>query len=154
MSIQRVVTGLSKLVALRAKEVDRLSVDVAARDAECVRYRHHLSQMTALMQSVRTGAPVHPEQAMNDARYRSAMVDLIHQHERQLTRHEALVTSLRADLRIARLRHKQIDVVRCKKVGALESELRVRDRKREDQQASQAWLRMRLSQRRAISHSS
>lgn len=154
MNTERVVAGLSKLVAMRAQEVDRLSADVAARDAEGARYRRHISQMTALMQSVDTGAHVHPAHAMNGARYRSAMADLIHRHERELAQHEASVASLRADLRHARLRHEQIDVVRRKKLSALDLEHRARERKREDQQASQAWLRRRLSQGNATAHPS
>ena len=154
MNTQRVVAGLSKLVAMRAQEVDRIAADVAARDAEGARYRRHISQMTALMQSVETGAHVHPAHAMNGARYRSAMADLIHRHERELALHAASVASLRADLRHARLRHEQIDVVRRKKLTVLDNEQRARARKNEDQQASQAWLRRRLSHGNTTAHPS
>ncbi len=82
------------------------------------------------------------------------MANLIHRHERELAQHEASVASLRADLRHARLRHEQIDVVRRKKLSALDLEHRARERKREDQQASQAWLRRRLSQGNATAHPS
>lgn len=152
MNAQRVVAGLSKLVVMRGKEVERLKVDIAARDAECARYRHHVSRMTLLMQTVDTSTQVHPEHAINGARFRSAITDLIHRHQRQLAMHEALVAGLRADLYRARLRYEQIDRIRSKKVGALEAEQRIRDRKREDQQASQAWLRSRLSRGRSISN--
>ncbi|CAG2378194.1 MULTISPECIES: hypothetical protein [Burkholderia] len=152
MNARHVVAGLTQLVAMRAKEVDRLEIDVAARDAEGARYRHHISQMTLLMQSVDTGTHVHPEHAMNGARYRSALANLIHLHQHQLAKHEALVAGLRADLCRARLRYEQIDRVRSRKLGALELEKRARDRKLEDQQASQAWLRRRLSQQRSISN--
>ncbi|WP_175885468.1 hypothetical protein [Burkholderia sp. BCC0044] len=148
------MTGLSKLVAMRAREVDRLSADIAVCDEQGARYRRHISRMTVLMQSVDTGVHVHPAHAMNGARYRSAMADLIHRHACDLARHEAMVASLRADLSDARLRHERIDVVRRKKVAALEAEQRARERKREDQQASQAWLRTRLSQGSTSPHSS
>ncbi|CAJ0819446.1 MULTISPECIES: hypothetical protein [Ralstonia] len=151
MNTERTVAGLSRLAALRAREVDRIGADVAARDAEGARYRRHLAQMATLLQNTDTNAPAHPAHAMNGARYRAALADMIHQHERELAHHDAALASLRGELCAARLHHERIDVVRRKKIAMLDAVHRSNERKREDQQASQAWLRQRLAQGSATS---
>lgn len=146
MNTERTIAGLSRLAALRAREVERIGADVAVRDAQGARYRRHLAQMTTLLENTSTGAHLHPAQAMNGARYRAALSDMIHQHERELAHHDAALASLRGELCAARLQHERIDLVRRKKIAVLDAAHRSAERKREDQQASQAWLRQRLAQ--------
>jgi flagellar export protein FliJ len=147
-------SGLGQLVAMRAQDVERLRRDVAARDAEGDRHRRQITQMNGLLHTTACGPGMHPAQAINGARYRAALADLIHHQEHRLALHEADLATLRASLRAARLRHEQLDSALRKRVAALEVERHARERKHEDQLATQAWLRQRRLGDRAHSHPS
>ncbi|WP_174769863.1 flagellar export protein FliJ [Paraburkholderia hayleyella] len=146
MTIERTVTSLARLVALRGREVDRLSLDLAGKRAQCERQRHTLARMENLKDSMEPGIVAdargyNPALALNRADYQVVLQDLIEMQRATLVRHETDVAESHDAFSHAAIKHKSLDTVLQRKQQMLQQAHAVREQKRQDQMATQAWLR-------------
>ncbi|WJF90776.1 flagellar export protein FliJ [Paraburkholderia bonniea] len=146
MSLERTVNSLSRLVALRGREADRLSAVLVGKQAQCERQRHMLERMETLKNSTvnevaSVTAKHHPALALNRADYQDALQQLIETQREALARHETEVAASRDAWSGVALKHKSLDTVLQRKQMTLQQAGIASEQKRQDQMANQAWQR-------------
>ena len=144
MNVQRTVHSLSRLVELRAIEVDRLERALAGQLALRRRYEHNLQRMEHLLDTTASSDMACPVLSSNSAHYKASLIDLIGRHRRELADHDRAIDGSKAALRQAMLRHEGLDRSLQDKRRALQREHKAREQKRQDQLATQAWSRHRF----------
>jgi flagellar export protein FliJ len=144
MSTERTVQSLSRLVDLRALDVDRLTGELAGHQAMRARYQDILARMEHLLATAASSDMGCPVLSSNSAHYKASLVDLIINHRRDLARQEATIEASQKALTQAALKHKSLDHALQGKRDVLERERQGREQKQQDQLATQAWLRTRL----------
>jgi flagellar export protein FliJ len=141
MNAERTIASLSRLIALRGQEVERLGAELAAKEAERMRYRSNLARMEALLVETAPARHVHPAIALNCADFKGALLDMMRVHARELALHETRMTECRAAYLEARRKQDSVSAVLDRTRERVELARETRDRKRQDQLATQAWLR-------------
>lgn len=142
MSVERIVNNLSRLVRLREREVDRLSGELVALQALRVRYQNNLERMEHLLATAADSDRGSPILSNNSARYKSLLIDMISNHRYEMMHHEVTIEAGRQALNYASLQQKRLDSVLQNKRQFLNSQLQVREQKKQDQFAAQAWCRV------------
>lgn len=143
MNNERAVHSLGRLVALRERDVERLGAALAVKEAERQRYRNNLQRMEALVADIGADACTHPLIALNCADYKGTLLNLIRTHAGELAAHEAGMAAHRALLEQARCKHKSLATVYDRKAQCIAQARDQRERKGQDQLATQAWLHQR-----------
>jgi flagellar export protein FliJ len=136
------IRALGQVVSLRAREQERLSVALAAQQAESERYRHSLRRLEHLCeQSGASGAqPI--ALSANCADYKLAVLSLAQTHREALERHEATVAQTRNALQAATRRHEGLDRLLQRRQGTWDAERQTQAQKQQDELASQVWWRV------------
>jgi flagellar export protein FliJ len=143
MNAERTIVSLSRLVELRARERDRLGVELADKEALRARYRRNLQRMDELMTGLGQSGTTNLALSVNCGDVKASLLDTIHAHRNDLGRHEAEIEATRRALASASLRHEALERSLLRKRHALAVAGEKRDQKRQDQLASQAWHRTR-----------
>ena len=137
------VASISRLIELREVEVDRLTADVAKKEVMRQRYHHNLDRMAQLCaESAATGS-LPPVLSLNCGNYKQAVFNMMATHQRDLALHEADMAVAQRELATASLKREVLDRVREQKNDAIRREQDSREQKRQDELASQVWLRAR-----------
>lgn len=137
------VNSIARLIELRDIEVERLTSDVARKEAIRQRFHHNLDRMALLCQeSAATGAlPL--ALSVNCGNFKQAVLTLMVEHQRDLALHEADMAVAQRQLAELSLRRDVLGQVHGKQVQVLREEQARREQKQQDEQASIAWLRQR-----------
>lgn len=143
MSIERSVASMTRLITLRARDVERLTVELASQQAMRERYVRNLERMEDLLASIDIHGNTHAALSLNGAQYKGALIDLIATHRNDLVRHDAGMRHGRQALASAACKHAGLDHVLQDKRQLLSQAHRQREQKQQDQLAVQAWSRSR-----------
>ncbi len=150
MKRERSLAGLSRLLELREREVERLGADVAARQRVSERYRENLARLQELYTSTGPSAPVAasgrqaaPAISRNRGDYRQNVMRLAELHRLDLSLHEADLAVARRALGDAVRRQEALRLALQRRAEALRRARQARERKGQDELASQVWRRRR-----------
>lgn len=138
------VTSISRLIELRDVEVDRLTSDVAKKEAIRQRFHHNLDRMARLCQESAATGSLPMALSVNCANYKQAVLNLMAEHQRDLALHEADMAVAQQALMAVSLKREVLDRVRDKQSQRVREEQARRDQKQQDEQASIAWFRQRV----------
>lgn len=133
--------GLTRLVELRERERAQRQADLAQHVATGERYRRRVEQLDALWQSSTVGSLPAPSLALNCANYKQTVLELASRHREDLARHDGVTDQARQDFLAATRRHGAVDQVLTLQLQAQARAQRSREQKRQDEIASQLWLR-------------
>lgn len=161
---------LGRLVDLREREVDRLSADMADKQAVRQRYLGNLARLEQLckgsgpssqqMGSQQTGsqqkggqqkdaqqmdrpATLSPALSLNCGGYKQAVMQLADVHRVDLSLHEAAMLTTQRLMAHAVRRHESLDLVLERQRESVRRSQNARDQKGQDDLAAQVWLRGR-----------
>jgi flagellar export protein FliJ len=142
----KLLHSLNRLVDLRALEVDRLQAEMAGKESVRQRYCGTLARLDALCAGsgasggiANNGLPL--AAALNCGAYKQAVMQLADAHRANLSLHEADMAVTQRALVAAAQRHEVLGQVAARH---LERGLRVeqvREQKRQDELATQVWVR-------------
>jgi flagellar export protein FliJ len=139
--------SLATLAGLREREVERLRADVAAKEAERLRYLANLERMARLCTGGAGGAGSGPQGAalsLNFGHYKQGVLQMADTHRTDLALHEAQTALTRRALATASQKHEALaQVLAERRRRALRAEQQ-RDQKRQDEIAGQVWAREAL----------
>ncbi|HEY0942971.1 MAG TPA: flagellar FliJ family protein [Steroidobacter sp.] len=140
MSERQRLRSLGRLVDLQSREVDRLNADVAEKRATRERYLRNLSRLEQLCQSSgpTDGSPV---LAVNSAGYKQAMLRMVATHRMDLSLHESQLALSQRELINAARRQEALGQVLQREHANVRHVTQVRERKQQDELASQVWWR-------------
>ncbi len=133
--------GLARLAQLRERERAQCQADLAQHMATGERYRRRVEQLDELWQSSTVGSAPAPSLALNCANYKQTVLELASRHREDLARHDTATDQARQDLLAATRRHGAIDKILTLQLQAQARAQRSREQKRQDEMASQLWLR-------------
>jgi flagellar export protein FliJ len=141
MSERQRLRSLGRLVDLQSREVDRLSADVAEKRATRERYLRNLSRLQSLCDGSGPPAGGSPALALNRAGYKQAMLKMVHTHRIDLSLHESELALSQRELINAARRQEALGQVLHREHENVRHVTQVRERKRQDELASQVWWR-------------
>ena len=149
-----VVKSLSTLVNLREQEVERLTTDVAAKQAVRERYRRSLARMEQLCRDSGASSDaggdtvpgaltpmLSPALSLNCAAYKQSVMQMADAHRADLALHEADMAVAQRALHAAVNKREVLDTVLQRQLGTLQRQQAAREQKREDDLAAQVWMR-------------
>jgi len=143
MTEQDKLRSLGRLVDLRNREVDRLTADMAGRQATRARYRSNIERMELLARDGGTSGSLPLSQSLNCADYKQAMLQLVSAHRQDLGLHEAdMAVAQQALVAAARRREVLGQVLEQRQQDAVRVQV-AQQQKRDDELASQVWWRGR-----------
>lgn len=132
---------LSRLAALREREVEQRQGELARELADAERRRYNQERLEQLWRTSTTNATLLPELSLNCANYKQTVLDLASRHRDDLSRQEQAVAQARQALLQAKRRHGAIDQVLAQRLQEQVRALRAAEQKRQDEIARQSWLR-------------
>ena len=144
MMMSKPSRSLEHLVDLREREVDRLTADMAAKTALCERYRNNVERLEKLYQSVGPSGALSPALSLNCAQYKQSVMQLADAHREDLTLHQADMAVAQQVLTAAARKHEALNQVLERSRTQERHERSVHEQKRQDEVATQAWLRSKL----------
>jgi flagellar export protein FliJ len=133
--------GLARLAELREREVTKRQADLALSVATGERYRRKLEQLDTLWQTSTVSASLAPSLSLNSANYKQTVMEMASRHRADLARHDTQTDQARLALLQATRRHGAIDQVLTLQLQAQARALRSGEQKRQDELASQQWMR-------------
>ncbi|WP_206995176.1 flagellar FliJ family protein [Trinickia mobilis] len=144
MTAERTVKSIGGLMAARQGRIDRLTTEVANRQSTCSRYREQIDAIDRLRADAAKKADRSlPALAVNCAGYQHSMATLALEHRRLLALQEADLQAARRRLTELVLQRERWQKALELRRGALVRQQNVREQKRQDEMASQSWLRSR-----------
>lgn len=133
--------SLERLVDLREREVERLTADVASKQAVRARFVDNLARLDGLCDSAGASGRSSPLLSLNCANYKQAVLALADSHRTDLALHDAEMALARQALAAAARRHEVLDQVRERQHQAAQKAQRSVEQKQQDDLAAQVWLR-------------
>lgn len=137
----RTIQSLSTLVALRDRDVDRLTAEVAAKQLIRERFQGNLERMARLCTDSGASGTPSPAQALNKANYKAAVMQMADLHRQDLALHEAQMALSERALQEAACRREVLGQLLSKQQLSLRKAESSREQKRQDDLATQVWLR-------------
>jgi flagellar export protein FliJ len=154
MSEAHFLKSLGQLADLRKREVDRLSADLASREATRSRYLGNLARLEKLCEtsgpsgaplqtgrSGHSGARLSPPLSLNCGSYKQAVLRMADAHRADLALHEADMAVAKRALIAAARRRDAIDKELARQRRAVRRSQNTREQKRQDDLALQVWRR-------------
>jgi flagellar export protein FliJ len=150
--MKRQIEQLDQLVDLREREVDRLSADLAQQRVVRERYVENLARLTRLhTSSGATGEQAHPASkqvlspalSLNCGGYKQVVMKMVEAHRLDLSLHEADIATTQRLVTEAARRQEALDQVLTRQRQKFEHIKSVREQKRQDDVATQHWMRRR-----------
>ncbi|GAB3185518.1 flagellar FliJ family protein [Hydrogenophaga aquatica] len=133
--------ALGHVVSQRAREQERLGVELARQQAVRERYRTNLERLERLCEQSGPSGAQPMALSMNCANYKQAVIGLAQNHREQLGQHEAEMAATQRALVAATQRHEALDQLLRRRHQSWAADQAVRAQKQQDEQASQVWLR-------------
>jgi flagellar export protein FliJ len=144
MTTERTVKSIDGLIAARQGRIDRLTTEVANRQSTCRRYSEQIDTIDRLRTDAASKVDrSSPALAVNCAGYQQSMATLAHEHRRLLALQEADLQAARRRLTELALQRERWQKALELRRGVLIRQQNVREQKRQDELASQSWLRSR-----------
>ena len=150
MSEQRRQARMDQLLDLRKREVDRLSSDMAGKRAVRQRYLDNLARLELLCTgSGASGAQQHPQRthtlslslSLNCGGYKQAVMKLADVHRVDLSLHEAQMMTTQKLMTTAARKQAALEQAVLRRRLGVERRQNIREQKRQDDLATQVWLR-------------
>jgi flagellar export protein FliJ len=138
---QQKIRNLTTLVALRNTEVERLQTEMAEKTNLRDRYQKNLERLTSLYTNSGASGNLHPALAGNCGNYKQAVMAMADSHRLDLHMHEADMAVSQQALNAAWARREVLGKVLDKTQKVVDRELHVKERKQNDELATQLWLR-------------
>jgi flagellar export protein FliJ len=135
--------ALSRLVELRERELERLSTDMASRQAVRTRYQENLARLDRLHQDLGPTGRLSPALSLNCGAYKQAVMHLAASHREDLALHEADMDVARQALAAAARQREVLGQVLERRERAARHQQQARERKHQDEIATQVWQRDR-----------
>ena len=135
------IRSLSTLVDMRSNEVDKLQTEMAAKESVRDRYRKTLDKLTTLYESSGPSGRLPMALAINCGDYKQAVMQMVDSHKLDLTMHEADMAVSQRALNAAYVKREILGQVLQKEQKALAHQEQAKERKRQDELATQLWLR-------------
>lgn len=143
MSKARNLHSLGRLVNLRAREVERLTAEVAAKQVEHARYLDNLARLEQLRDSSGASGALPPALSLNCAAYKHSVMLLADAHRDDLALHEADMVRSQQALTAAALKREVLGQVHARQQRSVAEAQAVVEQKRQDELATQVWWRGR-----------
>ncbi|MDF1484216.1 flagellar export protein FliJ [Ramlibacter sp. H39-3-26] len=143
MNDQNRFFGLSRLVDLREREVDRLQADLAGKRAMRDRYRTNIERIEQMAHESGASGSLPLALSANCGDYKQAMLDMADSHRQDLGAHEAETATAQHALAAAARRKEVLGLVLAQRQKDAQQASAVRQRKQDDDLASQVWWRGR-----------
>ncbi|MBV7535124.1 flagellar export protein FliJ [Duganella sp. sic0402] len=138
---QQKIRNLTTLVALRNTEVERLQTEMAEKTHLRDRYQKNLERLTSLYTNSGASGNLHPALAGNCGNYKQAVMVMADSHRLDLHMHEADMAVSQQALNAAWARREVLGKVLDKTQKVVNREQNVKERKQQDELATQLWLR-------------
>lgn len=139
--------SLGTVVDLREREKDRLIGELSSKHALAARYRSNLERLQGLHDSAGTGGGRSSAQlsvlSQNCGDYKQAVLRMADGHRQELVLHEAELALAQRALTLAVHRHEALDQVLERQRQQLRRTQAHGEQKRQDEVATQSWLRSR-----------
>ncbi|MGE5451511.1 MAG: flagellar FliJ family protein [Acidobacteriota bacterium] len=139
----RAIKNLSTLVAMREREVDHLTADMAAKQVVRQRFVANLERMANLCEGGVAQGHTSPLQALNQGHFKAAILHMADLHRQDLALHDADMAVSQQALQHAAQRREVLGQILSKKQDHLSKEQASREQKGQDDLATQVWLRGR-----------
>lgn len=133
--------SLSRLVALREREVEHRQTELAHELADAERRRRNQERLDQLWRTSTTTGTLTPMLSLNCANYKQTVLELAERHRDDLSRQEQAVDQARLALLSATRRHGALDQVLNLRLAEQHRALRSAEQKRQDEIARQSWQR-------------
>ena len=141
MSQDRPTPGLQRLAELRERDVTQRQAELAQSLATGDRYRRRIEQLDAVWRTSTVTAKLVPSLSLNSAQYKQTVLEMAERQRADLARHEHQTEQARQALVHATRRQGAIDQVLALQQQAQARAQRSVEQKRQDELASQQWLR-------------
>lgn len=138
---EHTIRNLSTLVRLRSDELERMQGELAAQGALRERYRTSLERLSNLCESSGPSGALPLALAANCGDYKQAMLALAATHRLDLDLHEANMALAQRAVNAAWAKREALDLVLTHKKNSAAGAQQRRDGKRNDELATQVWLR-------------
>ncbi|MES2741510.1 MAG: flagellar export protein FliJ [Pseudomonadota bacterium] len=141
MKQSQTISSLTTLVTLRSTELDRLQTDMAAQTALRERYQANLARLNGLCAASGASGALPLALSVNCGNYKQAVLQLAATHQTDLHLHEATMAVSQRALNAAWAKREVLDQVLTQKQKDATREHQRQDSKRQDELATQLWLR-------------
>lgn len=141
MNNAHTIRNLTTLVGLRSTEVERLQTDMAEQTAVRERYRKNLERLTGLYTDSGPSGALHLALSVNCGDFKQSVMQMAQQHKTDLHLHEANMAVSQRALNAAWAKREVLDQVLTQQHKIVATEQRKMDAKRQDELATQLWLR-------------
>jgi flagellar export protein FliJ len=139
------IHSLSRLVDVREREVDRLQSELAAKEAVRVRYQGNLERMAALCAESGPSGALPAALRVNCANFKQQVLQMADVHRQDLALHEADMAVSQRALAAAAVKNEVLGEVLARQRRQVQRAEACVERKREDDLASQVWIRGRAA---------
>lgn len=143
MSKKATVNSLGRLVDLRERDVERLTAEVAAKQAVRARYLSNLERLEQLRDGSGASGMLSPVLSLNCAAYKQTVMLAADAHRADLQLHEADMALSQQALQTAALRREVLGQVHLRHQRDLKRVEASGEQKRHDELAAQVWWRGR-----------
>lgn len=144
MSDENTIRSLTDLVRLRTNELDKLQGEMAGQAALRERYKTNLSRLSEMCVASGASGALPLALSVNCGNYKQAVLEMVDTHRTDLHLHEANMAVAQQVLNAAWAKREVLDQVLAQKQKDVVSEQQRRDNKRQDELATQMWLRSQL----------
>ena len=141
MSDAHTIRNLTTLVGLRSTEVERLQGEMAAQTAVRERYQKNLERLTGLYTDSGPSGALPLALSINCGNFKQAVMQMADQHRTDLHLHEANMAVSQRALNTAWAKREVLGQVLTQKQKHVANEQQRVDAKRQDELATQFWLR-------------
>ncbi|WP_442881019.1 flagellar FliJ family protein [Aromatoleum sp.] len=143
MTMTKTSNGLVRLIDLRERDVERLTAEVAAKQAVRERYLGNLARLEQLRDSTGASGALPPVLSLNCAAYKQSVMLVADAHRADLRLHEADMALSQQALQASALRREVLGQVHARQCRELRRAQEAGEQKRQDELASQLWWRGR-----------
>ncbi|MBK1616118.1 hypothetical protein CKO44_21925 [Rubrivivax gelatinosus] len=133
--------AVRRLAELRGLEADRLQSDLAERHVQRRRQADAVERLNTLCAGVGASAALPLALSANCAAYKETLIELGQRQQDELAVHDAGIASARVALVAAACRRMALDQAVAGRQQRFDRELAGREQKRQDDIATQVWLR-------------
>lgn len=141
MSQTHMIRNLSTLVELRTTEVERLQTEMASKESVRERYQKNLDRLTGLYKASGASGSLPLALASNCGDYKQAVMQMADTHRLDLTMHEADMAVSQRALNAAYIKREVLEQVLQKQQKVVNTQEQAKERKQQDELATQLWLR-------------
>lgn len=141
MTNEHTIRNLTDLVRLRSTELERLQGDMASQTALRERYKANLARLSGLCEASGASGALPLALSVNCGNYKQAVLEMVATHRTDLHLHEANMAVAQQAINQAWAKREVLDQVLTQKQKDVAVEQQRRDSKRQDELATQLWLR-------------